>query len=67
MIVVGGEGNPRDAIDSGDEELSGSWKDGGVASGSVVKRIPVDTVGISSTNTGNITANTHLLHFSPLR
>ena len=42
---MGGEGGPRgDAIDNGDDEFAGSWNDGGVASGSVVKRIPVDTV-----------------------
>lgn len=44
MVVGGCEGNgPEELIDSGEEEGDGSWKDGGVASGSVVNRIPVET------------------------
>lgn len=45
VIVVGGcEGVPLEAIESGDEVGAGTWNDGGVASGKVVKRTPVDTV-----------------------
>lgn len=43
VIVVGGcDGGPLDDIDSGEDD-EGIWKDGGVASGRVVNRIPVDT------------------------
>ena len=45
VIVVGGcEGGPLEAIESGEDEMGGTWNDGGVASGRVVKRIPVETV-----------------------
>jgi hypothetical protein len=53
VIVVGGcKGSVRAkgvGDGSGDENTSddvGSWKEGGVASGNVVKRIPVDTKGV---------------------
>lgn len=45
VMVVGGEGRPRgvDAKDNADDEFVGTWKDGGVASGNVVNRTPVET------------------------
>jgi len=45
VMVVGGEGRLREveARDKGDAEFVGSWNEGGVASGSVVNRIPVET------------------------
>ena len=53
VIVVGGcKGSARgktegDGAGAGDtSDGVGTWKDGGVASGNVVKRIPVDTKGI---------------------
>jgi hypothetical protein len=44
VIVVGGwDGECGRAEPANGEEVAGNWKDGGVASGRVVKRIPVDT------------------------
>jgi hypothetical protein len=48
VIVVGGcKGSARGKAEVDDvgniPESVGTWKDGGVASGNVVKRIPVDT------------------------
>jgi len=45
VIVVGGWGGVRETGAIGEEEGGGIWKEGGVASGNVVKRIPVDTIG----------------------
>lgn len=43
-VEVESECGPRgDVMERGDEEFVGTWNDGGVASGRVVKRIPVDT------------------------
>jgi hypothetical protein len=69
VIVVGGEGGPRgDAIDSADDEFPSTWNDGGVASGSVVKRMPVDTARqINSVNEANVAAVTHPPHSFLLR
>lgn len=44
MIVVGGCEYEDRVEDSGEDVDEGSWKDGGVASGRVVNRIPADTV-----------------------
>jgi hypothetical protein len=41
MVVGVCEGGPLGEDRKGEDE--GSWKEGGVASGRVVKRIPVDT------------------------
>lgn len=47
---MGGDGRPRgvDAKDNADDEFVGTWKDGGVASGNVVNRTPVETERISA-------------------
>lgn len=58
-----------DANDSGEEEEEGSWKEGGVASGSVENRIPVDTrihLTQYATSKWNKRKNTYILHFSLL-
>ena len=47
MVVGGCGGAPFEAVD--DEAGEGTWKEGGVASGSVVKRTPADT-GIKKTS-----------------
>lgn len=49
VIVVGGcDGAPWANNDGWVGEDDGSWNDGGVASGSVVKRIPVETPALFS-------------------
>jgi hypothetical protein len=47
VIDVGGWDGREEVYDDdedGDEDEVGNWNDGGVASGSVMKRIPVETV-----------------------
>lgn len=46
VIVVGGWGGPFNFGIAGGKFEGGTWTDGGVASGSVVNRMPVDTVVI---------------------
>lgn len=51
-MVGGCEGGPLE-LDGSSADDEGSWNEGGVASGSVVNRIPVDTV-VSGDGVGKI-------------
>jgi len=44
MVVGGCDGGPRGVREGESETGVGTWNDGGVASGRVVNRIPVETV-----------------------